>query len=220
MSQFFINRPVFAWVLAIGAMLAGLLAIDSMAVSRYPAISPPTVTISTTYTGASAAAVEDSVTQVIEENLTGLDGLRYISSSSTSSGAASVQLTFEIGTDPDSAQVQVQNKVQQTTSSLPESVQTEGVTVTKSGDEMLMALALVSSDGSLSSADLGDYIASNLKTPLSRVAGVGSVDVLGAQYAMRVWLDPAKLNKYKLTPADISSAIAAQNTQVSAGQLG
>ena len=122
MSQFFINRPIFAWVLAIGAMLAGLLAISSMAVSRYPAISPPTVTISTTYTGASAAAVEDSVTQVIEENLTGLDGLRYISSSSTSSGAASVQLTFEIGTDPDTAQVQVQNKVQQTTSSLPESV--------------------------------------------------------------------------------------------------
>ncbi len=220
MSQFFINRPVFAWVLAIGAMLAGLLAIDSMAVSRYPAISPPTVTISTTYTGASAAAVEDSVTQVIEENLTGLDGLRYMSSSSTSSGAASVQLTFEIGTDPDTAQVQVQNKVQQSTSSLPESVQTEGVTVTKSGDEMLMALALVSSDDSLNSADLGDYIASNLKTPLSRVAGVGSVDVLGAQYAMRVWLDPAKLTEYKLTPADISSAIAAQNTQVSAGQLG
>ncbi|WP_374683056.1 efflux RND transporter permease subunit [Accumulibacter sp.] len=220
MSQFFINRPIFAWVLAIGAMLAGLLAISSMAVSRYPAISPPTVTISTTYTGASAAAVEDSVTQVIEENLTGLDGLRYMSSSSTSSGRASVQLTFEIGTDPDTAQVQVQNKVQQTTSSLPESVQTQGVTVTKSGDEMLMALALVSSDDSLSSADLGDYIASNLKTPLSRVAGVGSVDVLGAQYAMRVWLDPAKLTEYKLTPADISSAIAAQNTQVSAGQLG
>lgn len=220
MSQFFINRPIFAWVLAIGAMLAGLLAISSLSVSRYPAISPPTVTVSTTYTGASAAAVEDSVTQVIEENLTGLDGLRYMSSSSTSSGRASVQLTFEIGTDPDTAQVQVQNKVQQTTPSLPASVQTQGVTVSKSGDEMLMVLALVSTDGSLNTSDLGDYIASNLKTPLSRVSGVGSVDFLGAQYAMRIWLDPAKLTAYKLTPADISSAIASQNTQVSAGQLG
>ena len=220
MAQFFINRPIFAWVLAIGVMLAGLLAIGDMSVSRYPAISPPTVTVSTTYTGASAASVEDSVTQVIEENLTGLDGLRYISSSSTSSGTANVQLTFEIGTDPDTAQVQVQNKVQQTTPSLPESVQTQGVTVSKSGDEMLMVLALVSGDGSLNSADLGDYIVSNLKTPLSRVSGVGSVDVLGAQYAMRIWLDPAKLTEYKLTPADISSAIASQNTQVSSGQLG
>ncbi|WP_321527532.1 efflux RND transporter permease subunit [Sedimenticola selenatireducens] len=220
MSQFFINRPIFAWVLAIGTMLAGVMAISSLAVSRYPAISPPTVSISATYTGASAAAVEESVTQVIEENLTGLDGLRYISSSSSSNGSSSVQLTFEIGTDPDTAQVQVQNKVQQITSTLPASVQTQGVTVTKSGDEMLMALGLVSSDGSLSSADLGDYISSNLKTPLSRVAGVGSVGVLGAQYAMRIWLDPVKLREYKLTPDDISSAIAAQNTQVSSGQLG
>lgn len=220
MSQFFINRPVFAWVLAIGTMLAGVLAISSLAVSRYPAISPPTVSISATYTGASAAAVEESVTQVIEENLTGLDGLRYISSSSSSNGSSNVQLTFEIGTDPDTAQVQVQNKVQQITSTLPASVQTQGVTVTKSGDEMLMALGLVTSDDSLNSADLGDYITSNLKTPLSRVAGVGSVGVLGAQYAMRIWLDPVKLREYKLTPADISNAILAQNTQVSAGQLG
>jgi len=220
MSQFFINRPIFAWVLAIVTMLAGVLAIRSMAVSRYPTISPPTVSVSTTYTGASATAVEEAVTKVIEENLTGLDGLRYISSSSNSSGESSVQLTFEIGTDPDTAQVQVQNKVTQITSTLPESVQTEGVTVTKSGDEMLMVLGLVSSDDSLTSADLGDYLASNLKTPLSRVAGVGSVGVLGSQYAMRIWLDPAKLKKYKLTPADINSAISAQNTQVSSGQLG
>ena len=220
MSQFFIDRPIFAWVLAIGTMLAGLMAISSMAVSRYPAISPPTVSVSATYTGASATAVEESVTQVIEENLTGLDGLRYISSSSSSSGSSSVQLTFEIGTDPDTAQVQVQNKVQQITSTLPASVQTEGVTVTKSGDEMLMVLGLVSSDGSLTTADLGDYLSTNLKTPLSRVAGVGSVGVLGSQYAMRIWLDPVKLKEYKLTPADVSSAISAQNTQVSAGQLG
>ena len=220
MSQFFIDRPIFAWVLAIGTMLIGALAISSLAVSRYPAISPPTISINATYTGASAAAVEQSVTQVIEENLTGLDGLRYISSSSNSAGSSSVQLTFEIGTDPDTAQVQVQNKVQQITSTLPSSVQTQGVTVTKSGDEMLMALGLVSSDDSLDSADLGDYISSNLKTPLSRVAGVGSVGVLGAQYAMRIWLDPIKLREYKLTPADVSNAISAQNTQVSAGQLG
>ncbi|MDX2422277.1 MAG: efflux RND transporter permease subunit [Amphritea sp.] len=220
MSQFFISRPVFAWVLAIGAMLAGVMAINSLAVSRYPTISPPTVTVSASYTGASAMAVEQSVTQVIEENLTGLDGLRYISSSSNSSGLSSVQLTFEIGTDPDTAQVQVQNKVQQITSTLPSSVQTQGVTVTKSGDEMLMVLGVVSTDESLTSADLGDYIASNLKTPLSRVSGVGSVGVLGSQYAMRIWLDPVKLREYKLTPADINSAISAQNTQVSAGQLG
>lgn len=220
MSQFFINRPVFAWVLAIGTMLAGILAINSLAVSRYPTISPPTVSISTTYTGASASAVEQSVTQVIEENLTGLDGLRYISSSSNSSGASSVQLTFEIGTDPDTAQVQVQNKVQQITPSLPTTVQTQGVTVSKSGDELLMVLGLVSSDDSQSSADLGDYIATNLKTPLSRVEGVGSVSVLGAQYAMRVWLDPVKLTEYNLTPDDIRNAILAQNTLVSAGQIG
>ena len=220
MSQFFINRPIFAWVLAIGVMLAGFLAINSLPVSRYPVISPPTVSISATYTGASATAVEQSVTQVIEENLTGLDGLRYISSSSNSSGSSSVQLTFEIGTDPDTAQVQVQNKVQQITSSLPTSVQTQGVTVSKSGDELLMVLGLVSSDDSRNSEDLGDYIASNMKTVLSRVEGVGSVGVLGAQYAMRIWLDPEKLTEFNLTPEDVSNAIAAQNTQVSAGQIG
>ena len=220
MSQFFIGRPFFAWVLAIGTMLAGLMALNSMPVSRYPTISPPTVSINTTYSGASASSVEEAVTQVIEENLTGLDGLRYISSSSTSSGASSVKLTFEIGTDPDTAQVQVQNKVQQITPSLPATVQTQGVTVTKSGDEVLMVLGLVSSDTSVSSADLGDYIASNLKTPLSRVAGVGSVGVLGAQYAMRIWLDPVKLTEYKLTPNDVITAVSAQNTQVSTGQLG
>jgi len=220
MSQFFINRPIFAWVLAIGVMLAGFLAINSLPVSRYPVISPPTVSISATYTGASATAVEQSVTQVIEENLTGLDGLRYISSSSNSSGSSSVQLTFEIGTDPDTAQVQVQNKVQQITSSLPTSVQTQGVTVSKSGDELLMVLGLVSSDDSRNSEDLGDYIASNMKTVLSRVEGVGSVGVLGAQYAMRIWLDPEKLTEFNLTPEDVSNAITAQNTQVSAGQIG
>ena len=220
MSQFFINRPIFAWVLAIGTMLAGVMALNSLAVSRYPTISPPTVSISTSYTGASANAVEEAVTQVIEESLTGLDGLRYISSSSSSNGSSSVQLTFEIGTDPDTAQVQVQNKVQQITPSLPSAVQTQGVTVSKSGDEVLMVLGLVSDDESVSAADLGDYISSNLKTPISRVPGVGSVSVLGAQYAMRIWLDPVKLTEYKLSPNDVANAVSTQNAQVSAGQLG
>ncbi len=220
MSAFFIHRPIFAWVLAIGVMLAGLLATQQLPISRYPAISPPTVTVNASYPGASAKTVEDSVTQIIEQKLTGIDGLRYMSSSSSSQGSASVQLTFEIGTDPDTAQVQVQNKVQQATALLPDSVQSQGVSVTKSGDEMLMVLALVSNDGAMNATDLGDYIASNLQTPLSRVAGVGNATLFGAQYAMRIWLDPAKLTEYKLTPADISNAIKAQNAQVSAGQFG
>jgi multidrug efflux pump len=220
MARFFIDRPIFAWVIAIGVMLAGLLALQSLPISRYPQISPPSVSISATYPGASAQTVEDSVTQVIEQKLTGLDGLRYMSSTSSSQGSASVQLTFEIGTSADLAQVQVQNKLQQATSQLPQAVQSQGVTVTKSGDEMLMVLALVSEDGSMSATDLGDYIGSSLQTPLSRVPGVGSVTLFGAQYAMRIWLDPARLTQYKLTPADVSSAIQAQNTQVSVGQLG
>ncbi|MCB1568246.1 MAG: efflux RND transporter permease subunit, partial [Xanthomonadales bacterium] len=220
MARYFIDRPIFAWVLAIGVLLAGLLALQTLPISRYPQISPPTVSIGATYAGASAQAVEDSVTQVIEQALTGLDGLRYMSSRSTSQGSASVQLTFEIGTDPDIAQVQVQNKLAQVTPLLPQTVQNQGVRVTKSGDEMLMVIALVSSDGSQSATDLADYIGSNLQIPMSRVPGVGSVTLFGAQYAMRIWLDPARLEKYKLTPADVSSAIAAQNTQVSVGQFG
>ncbi len=220
MARFFIDRPIFAWVLAIGVMLAGALALTTLPISRYPQISPPSVSISATYAGASAQAVEDSVTQIIEQKLTGLDGLRYMTSSSTSQGASRVQLTFEVGTNPDLAQVQVQNKVQQATALLPQAVQSQGVTVTKSGDEMLLLVALTSDDKALTATDLADYIGSTLQTPLSRVPGVGSVTLFGAQYAMRIWLDPAKLTQYKLTPADISSAIAAQNTQVSVGQLG
>jgi multidrug efflux pump len=219
-ARFFIDRPIFAWVLAIGVMLAGALALRSLPISRYPKISPPSVSISATYAGASAQAVEDSVTQIIEQKLTGLDGLRYMSSKSSSQGTSSVQLTFEIGTDPDLAQVQVQNKLQQATALLPQAVQNQGVTVTKSGDEMLLLVALTSDDKALTATDLADYIGSTLQTPLSRVPGVGSVTLFGAQYAMRIWLDPAKLTQYKLTPADISSAVTAQNTQVSVGQLG
>ena len=220
MAHFFIDRPIFACVLAIGTMLAGLLALQALPIARYPQISPPSVSISANYAGASAQAVEDSVTQIIEQRLTGLDGLRYMSSKSTSQGAASVQLTFEIGTDPDLAQVQVQNKLAQAIPLLPQAVQNQGVTVTKSGDEMLMVIALVAEDGSVSDTDLADYVGSNLQTPMSRVPGVGSVTLFGAQYAMRIWLDPARLVQYKLTPADVSRAIQAQNTQVSVGQLG
>ncbi len=220
MARFFIDRPIFAWVLAIGVMLVGALALRSLPISRYPQISPPSVSINATYAGASAQAVEDSVTQIIEQKLTGLDGLRYMTSKSSSQGTSSVQLTFEIGTDPDIAQVQVQNKLQQATPLLPQVVQNQGVTVTKSGDEMLLLVALTSDDTTLTATDLADYIGSTLQTPLSRVPGVGSVTLFGAQYAMRIWLDPARLMQYKLTPADVSSAIAAQNTQVSVGQFG
>ena len=220
MARFFIDRPIFAWVIAIGIMLVGVLALQSLPISRYPQISPPSVSISATYPGASAQTIEDSVTQVIEQQLTGLDGLRYMASTSSSQGTARVRLTFEVGTNPDIAQVQVQNRLQQAMPMLPQSVQTQGVTVTKSGDEMLMVLSLVSGDGRLTSADLGDYMASTMQTPLSRVAGVGSVTLFGAQYAMRIWLDPDKLHQYSLTPADVISAIQAQNTQVSVGQLG
>ncbi len=220
MARFFIDRPIFAWVIAIGIMLAGLLALQSLPISRYPQISPPSVSISATYPGASAQTIEDSVTQVIEQQLTGLDGLRYMTATSSSQGTARVRLTFEVGTNPDIAQVQVQNRLQQAMPMLPQSVQTQGVSVTKSGDEMLMVLSLVSGDGRLNSSDLGDYLASTMQTPLSRVAGVGSVTLFGAQYAMRIWLDPDKLHQFSLTPADVISAIQAQNTQVSVGQLG
>ncbi len=220
MARFFIDRPIFAWVLAIGVMLAGALALLSLPISRYPQISPPTVSIGATYSGAAAQAVEDSVTQIIEQRLTGLDGLRYMSSSSSSDGSARVQLTFEVGVDPDMAQVQVQNKLKQAEPLLPQVVQVQGVNVTKSGDEMLLLVALTSDDPSLAATDLADYIGSNLQTPMSRVPGVGSVTLFGAQYAMRIWLDPARLTQYKLTPADVSAAIQAQNTQVSVGQLG
>ncbi|MBE0361564.1 MULTISPECIES: efflux RND transporter permease subunit [Pseudoalteromonas] len=220
MSRFFIDRPIFAWVLAIVVMLAGILAINSLPIAQYPSIAPPAISITANYPGASAQTLEDSVTQVIEQKMKGLDGLLYMSSTSESSGSASLTLTFSAGTDPDIAQVQVQNKLATATPLLPEEVQRQGVVVAKSADSFLLVVGFVSQDGSMNNIDIGDYVSSNVQDIVSRVNGVGEAQLFGSQYAMRIWLDPAKLQNFKLTPADISAAISAQNAQVSAGQLG
>ncbi|MGR0278043.1 efflux RND transporter permease subunit [Marinomonas dokdonensis] len=219
-ARFFINRPVFAWVISIAIMLAGLGAITTLPISQYPDVAPPSISISATYTGASAETVENSVTQVLEQQLTGLDGLLYFSSSSTSSGSSSITVTFEQGTDADIAQVQVQNKVQQVTSSLPEAVQDNGVTVTKSNSDFLMVASIFDETDTDTGQDISDFLVSSVEDPVARVDGVGSLRVFGAEYAMRVWLDPLKLASFKLMPSDISSAIRAQNTQTAAGSLG
>lgn len=220
MAHFFIDRPIFAWVIAIVIMLGGSLSISQLPLEQYPDIAPPTVKISATYTGASAKTVEDSVTQVIEQQMKGLDNLTYMSATSSSAGSASISLTFTAGTDPDVAQMQVQNKLQQAESRLPQSVQSEGLTVTKGGSDFLMIVALASDDPSVTGTQIGDYISTTLLDSISRIDGVGDVQTLGAGYAMRIWLDPALLEKYALMPSDVSSALEAQNTEVSAGQLG
>ncbi|SHG95653.1 efflux RND transporter permease subunit [Ferrimonas marina] len=220
MAQFFIDRPVFAWVLAILVMLGGLISLVQLPIAQYPEIAPPSIQITATYPGASAKTAEETVTQVIEQQLTGLDNLMYIASNSDSFGNVSITLTFLAGTDPDIAQVQVQNKVSAATAQLPEAVQRQGVTVEKASAGFLMVMALISTDGSRTFEDLSDYIASNLQDPLSRVNGVGAVQLFGAPYAMRIWLDPNKLEGFGLVPGDVNNAIAAQNIQVSAGQLG
>lgn len=220
MSRFFIDRPIFAWVLAIVVMLAGILAIKSLPIAQYPSIAPPAISITATYPGASARTLEDTVTQVIEQKMKGLDGLLYMSSTSESSGSATLTLSFSAETDPDIAQVQVQNKLATATPLLPEAVQRQGVVVAKSARNFLMVYAFMSKDGSMTNIDIGDYVSSNVQDIVSRVEGVGEVQLFGSQYAMRIWLDPAKLQNYKLTPADISASISAQNAQVSAGQLG
>ena len=220
MARFFIDRPIFAWVIAIVIMLAGGLSILTLPVSQYPAIAPPAIAINAAYPGASAKTVEDSVTQVIEQKLTGLDNLLYMSSQSDSYGRATVTLTFDAGTDPDIAQVQTQNKLQLAMPLLPLAVQQQGVQVVKSARNFLMVIGFVSRDGSMTRTDLADFLNSTVQEPLSRVTGVGEVQVFGAQYAMRIWVDPDKLNKYRLTPGDVENAIRAQNNQVSAGQLG
>ncbi|WP_300492245.1 efflux RND transporter permease subunit [uncultured Alcanivorax sp.] len=220
MARFFIDRPIFAWVIAIVMMLAGVLSIYNLPVEQYPTVAPPEVTIEATYPGASAKVVEDSVTQVIEQQMNGIDNLLYMSSSSDSFGNAAVNLTFAPGTDPDIAQVQVQNKLQLATPLLPQEVQQQGMQVTKSSDSFLMVAAFTSEDGSLSRADLADYIASNVQDPVSRVPGVGQIQLFGSPYAMRIWLDPNKLNKFDLTPQDITQTIQVQNNQVASGQLG
>ncbi|WP_410497758.1 efflux RND transporter permease subunit [Chitinibacter sp. S2-10] len=220
MARFFIDRPIFAWVISLIIMLAGILAIRTLPVSQYPKIAPPSITISAVYPGAAAKTLEDSVTQVIEQRMKGIDNLRYISSSSEQSGRASITLSFDAGTDADIAQVQVQNKLQLALPQLPQEVQQQGITVTKSSSSFLMVLGFVSKDNSLSRTDLADYAITNILDPISRVNGVGDVQVFGAQYAMRIWLDPAKLNNYKLSVQEVIAAIKAQNAQISAGQVG
>lgn len=220
MSRFFIDRPIFAWVMAILVMLIGVISVINLPIEQYPRIAPPTISVSASYPGANAQTVEDSVVQIIEQRMKGLDGLMYMSSSSSSNGGASVTLTFENGTDPDTAQVQVQNKLQAAMSSLPESVQRQGVNVNKSSSSFLMVQGFISEDGSMDNSDIADYINSNVVDQLSRVEGVGEVQVFGSAYAMRIWLDPSLLRSYNLVPADVVNAVRAQNAQVSAGQLG
>jgi multidrug efflux pump len=220
MARFFIDRPIFAWVLSIVIMGIGVLSILSLPVAQYPQIAPPTVSVTAAYPGASAETIANTVTQVIEQQMTGLDGLRYISSSSTSAGIASVTLTFETGTDPDIAQVQVQNKLSSATPLLPEPVQRQGVTVQKSSSGFLMVVALTSQDGALEAVDLSDYVVSNLVDEIARIEGVGNIQVFGARYAMRIWLDPTKLAAFQLTPSDVVAAVGAENAQISAGAFG
>lgn len=219
-SRFFVRRPVFAWVIAILIMLAGILAIRSLPVSQYPDVAPPSIRISANYTGASAQTLENSVTQVIEQQLTGLDNLLYFTSTSSSDGSVSINVTFSQGTDPDIAQVQVQNKVQQAESRLPSEVQQAGITVQKSQSNFLLIMGVYDKTDKASSSDIADWLVSNMQDPMARVAGVGSLQVFGAEYAMRIWLDPAKLAGYSLMPSDVQSAIEAQNVQVSAGKIG
>ncbi|AJE47776.1 efflux RND transporter permease subunit [Celeribacter indicus] len=220
MARFFIDRPVFAWVISILIMGVGLLSITTLPVAQYPQIAPPSVSIRATYPGASAETVANTVTQIIEQQMTGLDGMRYMSSSSTSAGSATLTLTFETGTDPDIAQVQVQNKLSQATALLPEAVQRQGVTVEKSSAGFLMVLGVISDDGSMDQADLSDYLNSNLVDAFSRIEGVGGTQVFGAEYAMRIWLDPSKLAAFDMSPADVVNAVATHNAQISAGSFG
>lgn len=220
MARFFIDRPIFAWVLAIVIMLAGILSINSLPVSQYPTIAPPTVTIRSSYPGANAETVENTITKIIEQNMIGLDGYMYMSSSSDGYGSSEIKITFEPGTNPDIAQVQVQNKLNQCTSQLPTVVQQNGIDVKKSTDAFLMVVGLISKDPSIQVYDLADYAHSVMKEPLSRLEGVGDITVFGAEYAMRVWVSPDKLNKYNLTIAEVESAIVQQNAQVTYGSLG
>ncbi len=220
MSNFFIDRPIFAWVLAILLCLCGTLAIISLPVEQYPDLAPPNVRITANYPGASAQTLENTVTQVIEQNMTGIDNLMYMSSNSSNTGQAQITLTFTAGTNPDEARQQVQNQLQSALRKLPAAVQSQGVTVNKTGDSNILMIAFVSTDGSMDKQDIADYVASNIQDPLSRIDGVGQVDAYGSQYAMRIWLDPNKLINYALTTDDVVSAIESQNTQVAVGQVG
>lgn len=220
MANFFIRRPIFAWVLAIILMMAGALAIMQLPVAQYPTIAPPAVSISATYPGADAQTVQDTVTQVIEQNMNGIDNLMYMSSTSDSAGSVTITLTFQSGTDPDIAQVQVQNKLQLATPLLPQEVQQQGISVEKSSSSFLMVAGFVSDNPNTTQDDISDYVASNIKDSVSRLNGVGGVQLFGAQYAMRIWLDANLLNKYQLTPVDVINQLKVQNDQIAAGQLG
>src|SRR5512141_2499491 len=220
MPRFFINRPIFAVVIAIMVMLSGLLAIKTLPVSQYPPIAPPQITINAVYPGASAQTVQDTVTQVIEQKLNGIDNLIYMSSTSDSAGAVTITLTFKAGTDPNIAQVQVQNKLQLATPLLPQIVQRQGISVVKSTRNFLLIVGLVSEDGSMDRNALTDYMVSNIQDIISRLEGVGELMVFGTQNAMRIWLNPAKLNNFHLTTNDVIAALQAQNVQISAGQFG
>ncbi|MFJ4145226.1 efflux RND transporter permease subunit [Pseudomonas sp. NPDC089734] len=220
MSKFFIDRPIFAWVLALVIMLVGALSILRLPINQYPNIAPPAVAIQVTYPGASAQTVQDTVVQVIEQQMNGIDNLRYISSESNSDGSMRIIVTFNQGTNPDIAQVQVQNKLNLATPLLPQEVQQQGLRVTKFQQNFMMFVGLVSTDGKHTKEDLSNYIVSNIQDPISRTSGVGDFQVWGTQYAMRIWLDPARLTQYQLTPVDVTEAIQAQNVQVASGMIG
>ncbi|WP_208949898.1 multidrug efflux RND transporter permease subunit AcrB [Rahnella sp. ChDrAdgB13] len=220
MAKFFIDRPIFAWVIAIIIMLAGALAILKLPIAQYPTVAPPAIQLTATYPGADAQTVQDTVTQVIEQNMNGIDNMMYMSSTSDSSGTVQITLTFASGTDADIAQVQVQNKLQLATPLLPQEVQQQGISVEKSSSSFLMVAGFISNNGTMTQDDIADYVGSNIKDPVSRTAGVGDVQLFGAQYAMRIWMDPNKLNNFQLTPVDVINAIKIQNNQIAAGQLG
>jgi multidrug efflux pump len=220
LPRFFIDRPIFAWVIAIVIMLAGLAAIVNLPIQQYPTIAEPQIGITATYPGASAKTIEDSVTQIIEQKMKGLDGLKYMSASSDASGSANVVLTFRSGTNIDIAQVQVQNKLQAAVPLLPQEVQSQGLYVQKTARNFLLAVSIYSDDESVTASDIADYLASNMIDPVSRIHGVGETFAFGTQHAMRIWIDPAKLAAFNLEPGDVITAIRAQNTQVTAGQIG
>uniref|UniRef100_UPI0035CB8493 efflux RND transporter permease subunit n=1 Tax=uncultured Sphingomonas sp. TaxID=158754 RepID=UPI0035CB8493 len=219
-SRIFIDRPIFAWVIAIIIMLSGIGAIYTLPVEQFPDIAPPQVNVRATYPGASAQTLENSVAQVIEQQLTGVDGLLYFATSSSSKGSVTITATFDKGTDPDIAQVQVQNKVQQALSRLPQQVQQQGLTVTKSNPDFLLIAAIYDTTDKTTNQDVSDYLVSNLQDSIGRIKGVGDINVFGAQYAMRIWLDPNRLASYSLMPSDVVTAITAQNAEVAAGEIG
>src|SRR6476660_8518305 len=220
MSRIFIERPIFAWVLAIIIMLGGIGAIFALPVAQYPDVAPTQINVRASYPGASAETLETSVTQVIEENLTGLDGLLYFSSSSSSRGSVNISAVFDTGIDPDIAQVQVQNKVQSAVSRLPQQVQQQGVTVTKGSPDFLMIVGVYDATDKSTNVDVSDWLLTNLQDDLSRIAGVGDVNVFGSKYAMRIWIDPNKLQSFQLMPSDVVTAIQNQNVEVAAGEIG